>query len=43
MHFLEAGRFLNTPVLAGRKVNVLYGPDLAQKPPTPPPHSTPGP
>ena len=23
-HFLEAARFLNTPVLAGRKVNVLY-------------------
>ena len=41
MHFLEATQFLNAPALAGCKVNVLYGPGLAQRPP--PPHSTPGP
>ena len=36
MHFLEAAQFLNTPVLAGRKVNVLYAPGLAARlPPTP--------
>ena len=29
MHFLEAAQFLNAPVLAGRKVNVLYAPGLA--------------
>ena len=31
MHFLEAARFLNAPVLAGRKVNVLYDPGLAAR------------
>ena len=31
MHFLEAARFLNAPVLAGRKVNVLYTPGLAAR------------
>jgi len=38
MHFLEAGQFLNALVLAGPKVNVLYGPGLAQRPPPPTPH-----
>ena len=33
MHFLEAAQFLNAPVLAGRKVNVLYDPGLAARPP----------
>ena len=31
MHFLEAARFLNAPVLAGLKVNVLYAPGLAAR------------
>ena len=35
MHFLEAARFLYAPVLAGRKVNVLYAPGLAARPPPP--------
>ena len=36
MHFLEAARFLNAPVLAGRKVKVLYTPGLAARfPPLP--------
>ena len=35
MHFLEAIQFLNAPVLAGRKVNLLYDPGLAARlPPT---------
>jgi len=29
LHFLEAAQFLNAPVLAGRKVNILYVPGLA--------------
>ena len=29
MHFLEAARFLNATVLAGRKVNILFAPGLA--------------
>ena len=33
MHFLEAARFLKALVLAGRKVNVLYVPGLAERPP----------
>ena len=33
MHFLEATQFLNAPVLAGRKVNRLYTPGLAARPP----------
>ena len=33
MHFLEPAQFLNAPDLAGRKVNVLYDPGLAQTPP----------
>ena len=33
MHFLEPTWFLNAPDLAGRKVNVLYDPGLAQRPP----------
>ena len=37
MHFLESARFLNALDLAGRKVNVLYDPGLAQRPP-PTPH-----
>jgi len=31
MHFLEAAQFLNAPVLAGRKVNVLYDRGLAAR------------
>ena len=33
MHFLEPAWFLNALDLAGRKVNVLYDPGLAEKPP----------
>jgi len=33
MHFLQPARFLNTPDLAGRKVNVLYDPGLSDRPP----------
>ena len=33
MHFLEPAWFLNTLDLAGSKVNVLYNPGLAEKPP----------
>ena len=36
MHFLEAARFLNALVLAGHKVNVLYNPGLAERPPPTP-------
>ena len=43
MHFLEAARFLNAPVLAGRKVNVLYVPGLAVRLPPPPHYSCLGP
>ena len=32
MHFLEPTQFLNAPNLAGRKVNVLYDPGLAERP-----------
>ena len=31
MHFLEAARFLNAPVFAGRKLNELYDPGLAAR------------
>ena len=31
MYFLKAARFLNAPVLAGRKINVLYDPGLAAR------------
>ena len=33
MHFLEPAQFLYAPDLAGRKVNVLYNPGLAERPP----------
>ena len=33
MHFLEPARFLNAPDLVGRKVNILYHPSLAERPP----------
>ena len=35
MDFLEAAQFLNAPVLAGRKVNLLYAPGLAARLPLP--------
>ena len=36
MPSLEPAQFLlNAPDLAGRKVNVLYDPGLAERPPTP--------
>ena len=35
--FLEPARFLNAPDLAGCKVNVLYDPGLAERPPPPTP------
>ena len=35
MHFLEAARFLNALIVAGRKVNLHYDPGLAARlPPT---------
>ena len=36
MHFLEPARFLYTPDLSGHKVNLLYNPGLAQRPPPTP-------
>ena len=33
MHFLEPARFLNVLDLEGCKVNVLYDPGLAERPP----------
>ena len=38
MHFLEPPRFLSAPDLAGCKVNLLYDPGLAQRPPSTPHH-----
>ena len=33
MHFLEPAQFINAPDLLGHKVNVLYNPGLAERPP----------
>ena len=44
MHFLEPAQFINAPDLAGCKVNVLYNPGLAERPPShSTPNTTPGP